>query len=67
MGTIRYGDSNEIHIEDRALSHLKVAIATKLRRNESFTLSWKHPEGTFSRPVAMALDAERGLTFESFE
>jgi hypothetical protein len=30
---------------DRALAHLKVVIATKLRRQESFTLSWKHPEG----------------------
>ncbi|MEX0158626.1 MULTISPECIES: hypothetical protein [unclassified Microbacterium] len=45
MGYIQYGGGNEIHIEDRALAHLKVVIATKLRRNESFTLSWKHPEG----------------------
>ncbi|WP_217184003.1 hypothetical protein [Streptomyces sp. AC495_CC817] len=45
MATLRYGDSRAaIHIEDRALAHLKVVIATKLRRNESFTLSWKHPE-----------------------
>lgn len=45
MGTIQYGSSDDIHIEDRALAHLKVVIATKLRRNESFTLSWRHPEG----------------------
>ena len=45
MGTIQYGNGDEIHIEDRALAHLKIAIATKLRRNESFTLSWRHPEG----------------------
>lgn len=45
MGTIQYGNGDEIHIDDRALAHLKVVIATKLRRNESFTLSWKHPEG----------------------
>lgn len=45
MGTIQYGNGDEIHIEDRALAHLKVVIATKLRRNESFTLSWQHPEG----------------------
>ncbi len=45
MGTLRYGGSNDgIPIEDRALAHLKVAIATKLRRNESFTLSWRDPE-----------------------
>lgn len=45
MGTIQYGNGDTIHIEDRALAHLKVVIATKLRRNESFTLSWRHPEG----------------------
>lgn len=45
MGTIYYGGSaTPIHIEDRALAHLKVVIATKLRRDESFTLSWRHPD-----------------------
>lgn len=45
MGSLYYGDAADpILIEDRALAHLKVVIATKLRRNESFTLSWKHPE-----------------------
>lgn len=45
MGMLFYGQANDpIHIEDRALAHLKVAIATKLRRKESFTLSWKHAE-----------------------
>jgi hypothetical protein len=46
MGTIYYGGSETpIHIDDAALAHLKVVIATKLRRNESFTVSWRHPEG----------------------
>lgn len=46
MGMIYYdGADNPIQIDDRALAHLKVVIATKLRRNESFTLSWQHPEG----------------------
>jgi len=46
MGTLIYDSmSDPVQIEDRALTHLKVVIATKLRRNESFTLSWKHPEG----------------------
>ncbi|MFB8388193.1 hypothetical protein ACFC3F_13735 [Microbacterium sp. NPDC055910] len=44
MGTIYYGGSEPIDIEDRALAHLKIVIATKLRRGESFTLSWKHPD-----------------------
>src|SRR5690606_261876 len=50
MGILYYGGSNvPIHIEDRALAHLKVVIIAKLRRNESFTVSWRHhptePEG----------------------
>lgn len=45
MGTIYYGGSaTPIHIEDRVLAHLKVVVATKLRRGESFTVSWQHPE-----------------------
>ena len=45
MGTMFYGGSaTPIHIEDRALAHLKVVIATKLRRGESFTVSWTHPD-----------------------
>ncbi len=43
MGTIYYG-TTPIRIEDRALAHLKVVISTKLRRGESFTLSWRHPD-----------------------
>ncbi|MFD4422350.1 hypothetical protein ACFWN7_12735 [Agromyces sp. NPDC058484] len=43
MGTLYYGDAGTpIDIEDRALAHLKIAIATKLRRGESFMLSWIH-------------------------
>ncbi|MGF2950699.1 DUF7882 family protein [Microbacterium alcoholitolerans] len=46
MGSLHYGGAVEpILIDDRALTHLKVVIATKLRRQESFTLTWKHPEG----------------------
>ncbi|WP_460784696.1 DUF7882 family protein [Microbacterium tumbae] len=44
MGTMQYEGLKDIRIEDRALAHLKVVILTKLRRNESFSLSWKHPE-----------------------
>ena len=45
MGHLYYGNSAEpIEIPDRLLAHLKVVVATKLRRSESFTLSWRHPE-----------------------
>ena len=33
-----------IEIDDRALAHLKIVISTKLRRGESFTVSWVHPD-----------------------
>lgn len=33
-----------VEIDDRTLAHLKVVITTKLRRGESFTLSWKNPD-----------------------
>ena len=38
------GETTPIRIEDRALAHLKVVIATKLRRGESFTVSWRHAD-----------------------
>ncbi|GAA3657407.1 hypothetical protein [Microbacterium marinilacus] len=43
MGTLIY-DSVEppITIDDRTLSHLKVVILSKLRRGESFSVSWRH-------------------------
>lgn len=45
MGHLYYGsDSEPIDIPDRLLAHIKVVIATKLRRGESFTLSWRHPD-----------------------
>lgn len=41
MGSLYYANSTEaVTIPDRMLAHLKVVVATKLRRNESFTLTW---------------------------
>lgn len=38
------GSATAIEIEDRTLAHLKMVISTKLRRGESFTVSWQHPD-----------------------
>jgi hypothetical protein len=44
MGVLYYGGAaTPIRINDESLAHIKVVIVTKLRRNESFTLSWPHP------------------------
>lgn len=45
MGKLFYGSTPEpIEMPDRVLAHVKVVVATKLRRGESFTLSWRHAE-----------------------
>jgi hypothetical protein len=46
VGLLYYGEmSSPLQFDDRLLAHLKVAITQKLRRGESFTLSWVHPPG----------------------
>lgn len=43
MGKLIYGHGRrEIEIEDRTLAHLKPVILAKLRRGESFALTWPH-------------------------
>ncbi|CAN7342739.1 hypothetical protein LJR045_001955 [Microbacterium sp. LjRoot45] len=50
MGYLYYGNSTEpIEMPDRILAHLKVVTSTKLRRSESFTLSWSKPDGSDGR------------------
>ena len=71
MGTLGYGyDSRLFEFDDRTLAHLRAAIIAKLRRQESFTLSfgrdadprqgreslWFHP----SIPLRFTFDAADG-------
>jgi hypothetical protein len=45
VGQLFYGsDSQPAELPDRVLAHVKVLAATKLRRGESFTLSWRHAD-----------------------
>jgi len=44
MGTLFY-DGAKFEMEDRLLAHLQVIFSMKLRRSESFFLSWTHPHG----------------------
>lgn len=45
MGVLSYGSPPiAISIDDSALAHLKLVMVTKLRRGESFTVSWTHPD-----------------------
>ncbi|MFD3444536.1 hypothetical protein ACFDTO_08055 [Microbacteriaceae bacterium 4G12] len=41
MGTLFYGASRlEVTFDDRVLAHLQIVMTSKLRRHESFMLSW---------------------------
>ncbi len=40
MGTLIYGAAARYEFDDRVLSHLKIAITTKLRMHEGFLVSW---------------------------
>lgn len=41
MGTLEYNSSRPpIEVDDETLAHLKVVIGTKLRRQESFMMTW---------------------------
>lgn len=45
MGHLFYGSETQpAEIPDRVLAHVKFVATTKLRRGESFTLSWRHPD-----------------------
>jgi hypothetical protein len=42
MGKLLYGSSSrELELDDRTLAHVKAVMVMKLRRNESFTVSWQ--------------------------
>ena len=46
MGKLVYGHHASLDVEDRLLAHLKLAVVAKLRRDEKFTISWMHEDGS---------------------
>ena len=63
MGVLYYADQ-AIAIDDRTLAHLKVAAVTKLRRGESFTLSWMHPPEEVAGRTTIWMHPSIPLRFE---
>ncbi|MEL4318339.1 hypothetical protein WJX64_04935 [Leifsonia sp. YIM 134122] len=43
MGSLIYGAGTTYSLDDRTLAHLRVATGARLRRHESFYLSWSVP------------------------
>jgi hypothetical protein len=47
LGTLFYGsDRTAVDIDDRTLAHLQLAVVAKLRRHESFSLTWRDSDGS---------------------
>jgi hypothetical protein len=64
MGKLIYNSSSrEIEIDDRTLAHLRVAILNKLRRSESFAMTWEHGVENGSGRTTMWLHQSTPLQF----
>ncbi len=64
MGTLIYGSGREFEFDDRTLSHVKIALVTKLRRHESFLLNWDVPVDQGSGRVSLWISREIPLAFQ---
>ncbi|MCU1439262.1 MAG: ATP-dependent ligase [Rhodoglobus sp.] len=65
MGTLLYGSPpSEVTMEDRLLAHLKVVIIQKMRRNESFLISWELPTAEGSGRMSLWMHPSIPLQFK---
>lgn len=65
MGRLYYGNSSDaIEIPDRALSYLRTIATTKLRRSESFPVSWQNGDGADSGRSTIWVHCSIPLRFE---
>lgn len=64
MGSLIYGSSGiEISFDDRVLAHLELVINAKLRRRESFMLSWRDAPAVGDGRSSIWLDTAIPLYF----
>jgi hypothetical protein len=66
MGKLHYDGSVEIDFEDRVLAHLQIVITAKLRRNESFLLSWRDDHSMGDGRSAIWLHPSQSLRYKYF-
>ncbi|MGG7510851.1 hypothetical protein [Plantibacter sp. YIM 135249] len=65
MGRLIYGSSaRELELDDRTLAHVKSIAVMKLRRNESFTVSWQRSEDAGGGRVSIWMHPSISLQFE---
>jgi len=63
MGSLTY-DSIVIEFEDRLLAHLQIVIVNKLRRRESFAMSWRDAPEVGDGRSAIWLDPSIPIYFK---
>ena len=64
MGRFIYGfAAQEFEFDDRTLSHVKIAIVTKLRRHESFLLNWEIPAESGGGRISLWISREIPMAF----
>jgi hypothetical protein len=65
VGKLIYGSSSrELELDDRMLAHVKSIAVMKLRRNESFTISWPRSLETGGGRVTIWVHPSISLQFE---
>jgi hypothetical protein len=68
MAELIYGaEGDPVHMPEHLLAHVKLVVATKLRRNESFMLTWRHPDGSGRSSVWLEPSIPLRFVFESIE
>ncbi len=64
MGRLFYGSTSEpIRIPDTPLAHLYAVTVVRLRRGESFTVTWRHADAATSRRSTAWMHAAIPLRF----
>ncbi|PPG48629.1 MULTISPECIES: ATP-dependent DNA ligase [unclassified Rathayibacter] len=66
MGKLHYDGTVEIDFEDRVLAHLQIVITAKLRRNESFLLSWRDDHSMGDGRSAIWIHPSHALRYKYF-
>ncbi|MHB1235158.1 MAG: DUF7882 family protein [Microbacteriaceae bacterium] len=67
MGKFIYGtESMSVELDDRVLAHLKIVIASKLRRGESFLFTWEYSTDSGSGHSSVWLHPAIPLQFEFY-
>ncbi|MBW9092346.1 ATP-dependent DNA ligase [Microbacterium jejuense] len=64
MGRLIYESSVRLEVDDRTLAHLVVVISDKLRRSESFPLSWRNDPSTGDGRTTIWVHPGSSLVFE---